>query len=97
MHHGSNPAENTPKPINEELLKKLEVATKQFELGATGKAPQGFLNPTDEGELKLAIGIEQNKVVINFGKPVAWIGFDWKQALELAELIRKKAHEIRKG
>jgi hypothetical protein len=75
--------------IQDERMK--EFAEKFFKgkdkLGATGEFPQGKLTPYDQGEIKMAIGVEQNKVVIHFGKEVAWIGFDRKQAIELAGLL----------
>jgi hypothetical protein len=76
---------------------RMRELVRQLQLGPTGQFPQGQLNPVDEGEIKLAIGVEDGKVVLNFGKPVAWIGFDWQQALALAESIRQKAHQVRKG
>lgn len=64
------------------------------QLGATGEYPQGKLTPNDEGELKLAVGCEKNKVILSFGKDVTWIGFDPEQAREIAELLCKNAASI---
>ncbi len=63
--------------------------------GATGKFPQGHLNDEDEGELKIGIGVSEGKVVINFGTPVVWIGFDVDQAIELACHILGTAKKIK--
>lgn len=63
-------------------------------LGATGKFPQGKLTPSDEGELKFTIGIKDNKVIINFGTPVAWFGLDKNAAVELGQTIIDKAKEL---
>ena len=63
--------------------------------GATGKFPQGHLNEDDEGELKIGIGVSEGKVVINFGTPVVWIGFDADQAVELACHILGTAKKIK--
>lgn len=60
-------------------------------LGATGLYPDGALNQSDEGELRLAIAHDQNNVLINFGKPVAWFGLPPKQALALADMIKQHA------
>ena len=60
-------------------------------LGATRQFPQGKLAPSDEGELKFAVGAKDGKVVIEFGKPVAWMGMDAEQAISLAELLIEKA------
>lgn len=60
-------------------------------LGATGQFPLGKLTPSDEGELKLAIGRKDGKVVLVFGKPVAWIGFTAEQAREIAQMLVEHA------
>lgn len=89
-HHGPNPnAVENLRRVTEEI-KELEHA-----LGDTGKYPQGALNPDDEGELRYGIARDGQKVLINFGKPVAWIGFDADQAVELATELVKKAGEIK--
>lgn len=62
-------------------------------LGETGQFPQGKVHRTDEGEIRLAVGVRQGKVILTFGKPVAWIGFDSEQARDLADLLRKRADE----
>jgi len=66
--------------------------------GATGNFPQGKLNDTDEGALK--IGITYDKldgiVRVEFGKPTAWIGMPPPQAIEFANLILMHAKEGKK-
>jgi hypothetical protein len=66
-------------------------------LGATGRFPLGQLNPDDEGEIQVAVAADpkHQKVVIDFGKPVAWIGFTPDQARELGEMLIAKAMECR--
>ena len=59
-------------------------------LGPTGEFSQGKLNKEDEGELQLGITTEKGKIIIHFGKPVAWIGLDVKTASYLAEAIRAR-------
>jgi hypothetical protein len=76
-----------------EVMKKLLAEMGQEKLGATGEFPQGKLDPSDEGEIKIAIGATDGKVVINFGTQVTWIGFDPQQARQLAESIRQKSYE----
>lgn len=63
-------------------------------LGATGRFPAGKLTPDDEGEIRIAIGSREGKVVIDFGKPTAWIGFDPTQARDIAACLIKHADEI---
>ena len=81
--------------MNDETMKRI---AESFNLGATGKFPEGKLTPHDEGEIKIAIGVEQNKVVIHFGKEVAWIGFTREQAISIAgSLIDNAAKCSAKG
>ena len=70
------------------------MATK---LGPTGDFPEGKLNANDEGEIQIAVGHSDGNVVIDFGKPVAWIGVGPDQADQLADVIRTHAKAIREG
>jgi len=57
-------------------------------LGPTGKFPQGKIQENDEGEIQLAVGVEQNaNVFIDFGIPVKWVAFPPEQAFEVANII----------
>jgi hypothetical protein len=60
-------------------------------LGKTDNFPRGKFNKDDEGEIKIAVGVKDKTVIIDFGTPVAWLGMDANQALALAESIRQKA------
>ncbi len=62
-------------------------------LGPTGECPRGKVNPSDEGEIKIAVATHHSdKIVgIHFGKAVAWIGFDKASAKAFAKLIEQKA------
>lgn len=62
-------------------------------LGPTGDFPEGKLDKTDEGGLKIGIAFDSytNVVRIDFGKEVAWIGMQPAQAMEFAKTIMKKA------
>ena len=42
----------------------------------------------------MAIGIEHGKVVLNFGKPTAWIGFTPDLAITLGKMLIEKANQI---
>jgi hypothetical protein len=65
--------------------------------GGTGRYPLGKLSASDEGEIQFGVAADpaKNKVVINFGEPTAWIGFDAEQAEQLAESLLSKAKELR--
>ncbi len=65
-----------------------------FTLGATGAFPAGKLHPTDEGELRLAVGHASGNVVIQFGKPVRWLGLPKAEALQFADMIRQHAEAL---
>jgi hypothetical protein len=102
-HHGDDPFAQFPE-ANRELLKqfpkrRLEDPSlgNNEELGATGRFPQGKLNDDDAGELQFGVAHTSEKVVINFGKPIAWVGMDPDQADAFAQLIVQHAMNIRQG
>lgn len=55
--------------------------------------PNGQLNDNDEGELRMVAYVEKGAVVLNFGKPIAWVGFPPEIARDLAKLLMDKADE----
>lgn len=66
-------------------------------LGATGRFPRGRFARGDEGELRIAIGVRDKTVVIEFGKEVAWLGFDADTAEQLGNTLIRRAQECRTG
>jgi hypothetical protein len=86
---------------NFEMRDELEAIQKMMgveePLGATGKYPDGHYGPRDEGEIRFAIAAdpERQRVLIDFGKPVHSLGMTPDQAVELADMIHKKAWECR--
>lgn len=102
-HHGSSPFDPTPFKTSIEdmaaLFGRAREASDRIDeitkLGATGRFPEGKLTPEDEGEIAYAIGQQDGKVVINFGKPTHWIGFTAEQAEDLATTLREHATECR--
>lgn len=66
-------------------------------LGATGRFPQGKIDPNDEGELKLAVSNQDGNVIIAFGKPVHWVGLDKVTALQFAKAIFDHANALPKA
>ena len=56
--------------------------------------PRGKLNADDEGALNVRIGTRDKTVIIDFGKPTAWIGMDKHTALALADNIKRRAEEL---
>ena len=68
-------------------MSQRRIKTKRVPgLGPTGQYPYGKLNPDDEGEIRIAIAHDPHNrtVVIDFGKPVAWIGLPPQHAREFA-------------
>jgi len=106
-HHGSEIPNDLMKNLDKsdmkeklfDLEQKLDVPFKdrfhnKEDIGATGKFPEGKLNKTDEGEIRFAVAIENNKVVLYFGKPVAWLGCTKQQAMDIAKTIINKAQTL---
>lgn len=58
--------------------------------------PRGKLNENDEGELCMAVGIRDKTIIIDFGKPVAWIGLSALDARSFIKLLSSKVTEIEK-
>lgn len=100
MHHSSKPPskeflERFNAPLSDDVRKK---AAEVQPLGATGEFPRGKIEPSDEGEIRFAVGADQETqtVVLDFGKPVAWIGMTPEQAVEIAQSLIEKARLVSK-
>jgi hypothetical protein len=76
------------------LAEKI-AAAESPKFGATGKFPMGELDKSDEGEIAFGVASHRGKVIINFGKPVAWLGMDARQAASLAALLIQHANRCR--
>lgn len=64
--------------------------------GPTGEFPEGKLTELDEGEIRIAVGIVENKVVIDFGAEVTWIGMNGDQAHTLGRRLVKLAKKLKR-
>lgn len=75
-----------------ESLKAFKPWNKR-EFGATGKFPQGKVQDSDEGELRMGVAYDKlNGIVrVEFGKPVAWLGLPPPEARQLAQLLLANA------
>lgn len=80
----------------DDLNKRLTEARADLPIGATGRFPHGKLSEHDEGEIAFAIAADpkNKKVLIDFGKPVALLGMTKAQAIELGQLLIRRAGEI---
>lgn len=56
--------------------------------------PRGKLRADDEGELSVAMGVKDGTVVIDFGKPIRWLGLGAKDARAWADKLRELADRI---
>lgn len=63
-------------------------------IGPTGEFPDGKVREDDDGEINIAIGRAGNNVIMEFGKPVKWIGFPPHVALDLAKSLMNYAAKI---
>jgi len=74
-HHGNN-----PNPQLHEAMRNL-----------FGEFPDGKLNEDDSGAVAMAVGVENNRVVLRFPKPIAWVGMTGDEAFELGQMLLKHA------
>jgi hypothetical protein len=63
-------------------------------IGATGSFPQGKLVEHDEGEIRMAIGVTKDNVIIDFGKKTAWLGMPKQEALAFGRKIIEMAENL---
>lgn len=84
--------EEEPEQIARNKLRRQLLDTTGF-LGAIGSHPDGVLRKGDEGLIQFAVGMEDGKVVIDFGTPVAWLGMTPQQAADFASSILNRARE----
>lgn len=92
---GFYPQDEFKKQMREPQVNKINDliadAMQTKKLGATGQFPDGKLTNTDEGEIRVGIAQVDGRVVMNFGKPIEWIGFTKEQAKQIAESLIKNS------
>lgn len=59
------------------------------------KFPRGKLNPHDEGAIRFAARVEGNTLIIDFGKPVAWLGLGLHEVTAMREAFEKYEKQLR--
>jgi len=67
---------------------------KILNLGPTGEFPHGKLTVDDEGQIQFSVGIKDDKVIMDFGTPVRWIGMTADDAREVGKTLIKHAKKI---
>jgi hypothetical protein len=96
-HHG-NPE---PRPqFSEGQIRQMEQLMdrihRQVEGNAQRQYSQGRIGADDEGDLAIGIAADKDKqiVIIDFSKPVKWIGLAPKETNDLINLLLKKLKSL---
>jgi hypothetical protein len=84
------------KDIIQSILNKHNLSVED-KIGATNDYPEGKMTGDDEGGLKMRVGIKDNRVIVDFGKDVTWLGLDSKGAIELGNILIDRANQIKKS
>lgn len=89
-HHSDQPFDDGPhsKRLADMMRQLKDTASFRGEIGAY---PEGKLTKQDEGAIQFGVSAKDGKVVLDFGKPVAWIGMNPQQAADLAADLFKWA------
>lgn len=100
-HHHNEFFDKTNEEANKKLMeafKKVKSPEESEEIqskpGATGNFPDGKLIEKDDGEIAVAFAVYQGRLIMNFGKPVAWIGFTRKEVENMITLLTAKLNEL---
>lgn len=57
--------------------------------------PRGKLRADDDGQLCIAMAVKDQTIIIDFGKPVAWLGFGLAEAETLIRMLQSKVDELK--
>src|ERR1700726_459566 len=79
--------EKMKRDLEDDGIEQKVLAADSPKFGATGKFPDGSIYKTDEGEIQFSVSSHRGRVILNFGKPVAWLGLDAGQCAELAGIL----------
>ena len=65
-------------------------------LGATGEYPHGQISEDDQGELKIAMGVNEDhkRIMIDFGKKISWLGLEANEARMFAQALLANASKL---
>lgn len=106
-HHSENPDDSplrrsllqdlAKNRLNQTFANVLQETISQPLIGPTGTHPEGQLSPRDEGAIHFAVGVRDGKVCLDFGTPVAWLGMNPGDALQLAQSLIEQARKAAKG
>lgn len=90
-HHSSE-------PMGDSFRQQMEIEAQRLGLGATSRHPSGSMHSSDEGEIRMGIASDEKtgKVMLNFGKPVAWLGLNPEEAVGIAQALIQHARKVAK-
>lgn len=80
--------------MDDPVIRRIREELEGVRLGPTDQHPEGKLSPSDDGEIRIAVGVEKGKIVLHFGEPTMWIGMTPEQATEIAGLMIQKARAL---
>ncbi len=76
--------------LAERIVLLISNFVKQVAPGATGEFPDGKLDASDEGGIKMLISENAGNVRIDFGQPLAWFAMPKPQALTFAFTVLER-------
>lgn len=84
-------------PMGDSFRQQMEMEAQRLELGATRRTPSGTVHESDEGEIRMGVAHDPRaqKVFLNFGKPVTWLGMNPQEAFELGDLLIRHSFLVR--
>ncbi len=93
-HHSSDPMDE----MGDKFRQQMEIEAQRQGLGATSRYPSGQIHNSDEGEIRIGVASDDKagKVMLNFGKPVAWLAFNPEEAIEVAQALIQHARKVAK-
>lgn len=93
-HHESEPEHIKPVNISQVLAEQQakDRMLEEFLGKAPKRFPQGQLSANDEGEIAMAMttDIVHKKVIIQFAKPIRWLGMGIAEATHLRDMLNEK-------
>ena len=65
-------------------------------IGPTGEFPDGKVNSDDQGEIRVALGVDPDKkvIVMDMGSPTQWVAWDMESAVRFQEGVAEKIDEL---
>ena len=81
---------------NAELEKIMQRLSDQIDKKAVREYSNGRIGADDDGDLALAVAADHKRgvVLLNFGKPVVWLGMPPHEVHELCAMLKAKCREL---